>query len=744
MIDWLLGGPMGADGRLAFLTPEPLIALAAAVALVALAVTVITARRSPPVGLEVGLFAAALAVLVAALAGPVWIEEDGHIEPPRYAVLIDDSRSMSVLEGGAPRSEQVQRALDRIDGERVEVFRFGAELTVGGEPTFTESSTDIGRAFQAISERYAGEKLAGVALITDGLDRGGLRRRYQDEAEPVPPALPGPLTIYQVGRAGQVTDLSIDALKAGGFAFIHTPFTLTATLASSGFAGRKVPVTLTRDGQLVQERSVTLDEAGGAEVTFNVTARRAGRFIYEVSVPAFEGDAVPGNNSMPVAVRVVRDRLRVLQVCGSPSFDQKFLRLFLKQDPAVDLVSFFILRTNEDTNTQYTNRELSLIKFPYEQLFSDELDTFDLVIFQNFDYKPYFGFNGEPLLENIAQHVRSGKAFVMIGGDRSFDLGEYANTPLARVLPVRLGLTGTKVDEAGFRPALTAQGRAHPVTRLLGDAVENRALWDRLSPLDGLNLSAGAAPNSAVLLAHPTLKTAGGDPMPVVAVREVGRGRTMALMGDSSWRWVMAEAASGHGNQAYLRFWKNAFRWLVRDPEGERVQVSTGRENYLVGDTVRVVIQVRDVGFDAVEGAEVIGTITGPEGAQTFEGRTDVYGEAVVEVAADARGPWKVEAEARADDARLGVGETVFAVTARDPELDEVSPDEAFLARLAETIGGTHYTIDGYGDPLWDDSAGRRVDERVETPLWSAPLIPLLLGVLLSLSWWLRRRRGLR
>ena len=28
----------------------------------------------------------------------------------------------------------------------------------------------------------------------------------------------------------------------------------------------------------------------------------------------------------------------------------------------------------------------------------------------------------------------------MLGGDRSFDLGEYDNTPIADILPVRLGL----------------------------------------------------------------------------------------------------------------------------------------------------------------------------------------------------------------------------------------------------------------------------------------------------------------
>ncbi|HMY02753.1 MAG TPA: hypothetical protein PKA48_05340, partial [Candidatus Obscuribacter sp.] len=78
----------------------------------------------------------------------------------------------------------------------------------------------------------------------------------------------------------------------------------------------------------------------------------------------------------------------MLQVCGAPSWAQKSLRLFLKEDPGIDLVSFFILRTERDLGSGYRPHELALIQFPYLQLFTEELSSFDLVIFQNFDYAP--------------------------------------------------------------------------------------------------------------------------------------------------------------------------------------------------------------------------------------------------------------------------------------------------------------------------------------------------------------------
>ncbi len=56
-------------------------------------------------------------------------------------------------------------------------------------------------------------------------------------------------------------------------------------------------------------------------------------------MPDYEDDAVQSNNSKPVVVRVVLDKIRALQVVGAPTSDVKFLRRFLKGAPSVELVS---------------------------------------------------------------------------------------------------------------------------------------------------------------------------------------------------------------------------------------------------------------------------------------------------------------------------------------------------------------------------------------------------------------------
>ncbi len=745
-VSWLWGGVDPGAGVLAWTGPRWLVAAAVGTSVAVLLVAWASARGVRGRGLQALLLAPALAALCLALARPVLREGSERWEAGRFVVLVDDSRSMAVQEGRGPRSDAVAGILTAVGHPEAERFVFGGDLALGADPTWDAEDTDLGVALQAVRDRYAGERLAGLVVVTDGIDRGSLGTAWRTTGTVDPPDLPGPLTVYGVGSSSDLVDLAVEDVQVGGFAFIRAPFSLKARIAGPGFERRTFPVALKRDGALVERREVVLDGQGRAEIAFEVQPGDVGRHTWEVELPVPPGDAVTGNNTEAVVVRVVRDRMRVLQVCGAPSMDEKFLRRFLKQDPAVDLVSFFILRTHADMGAGWADDELALIPFPYEELFGSRLDSFDLVIFQNFDYAPYFGWRAEDLLVNLADWVRRGGAFAMIGGDRSFDLGGYAGTPIEDVLPVRLGAPDPTVDPAPLQPVLTDAGARHPITALAAGRAASAEAWAALPALDGVHLAAGMAPGAAVLLAHPTRTAADGSSAPVVAVRTVGEGRSLALLGDSSWRWAFAEAGRGHGNQAYLRFWKQAMRWLVGDPDAQRVVVETSRENYGVGDEVRIAVRVRDVGFQPMAGVRVRARVAEPGVAgepDAEEVLTGPDGEAVVAFRGRRPGAHRVRVEALGEDGTpFFQGATVFAVTAREAELEQIAPDHAFLAALAAAVGGRWVPPGTALPPLEDPAGGRLVRDVRETPLWHVPLLALVVGLSVSLSWWVRRRGG--
>ncbi|MBC7052258.1 hypothetical protein G6O46_24935, partial [Salmonella enterica subsp. enterica serovar Enteritidis] len=88
---------------------------------------------------------------------------------------------------------------------------------------------------------------------------------------------------------------------------------------------------------------------------------------------------------------------------------------WLKSDASVDVVAFFILRTQSDTPNA-RQEDLSLIPFPVDELFTEHLPSFDAVVLQDFDAQPY---GLERHLPQLARYVRAGGGLIMVGGQNS-------------------------------------------------------------------------------------------------------------------------------------------------------------------------------------------------------------------------------------------------------------------------------------------------------------------------------------
>jgi hypothetical protein len=203
---------------------------------------------------------------------------------------------------------------------------------------------------------------------------------------------------------------------------------------------------------------------GKGAVDLMVTLERAGSRILDVSLVSPPGDTIPENDRRLVTFDVARERVRVLHVAGRPTDDVRALREWLKSDASVDVVAFFILRTPTD-NPHADQQDLALIPFPVDELFSEDLPTFDAVVLQDFDAQPY---GLEKHLPALARYVRGGGGLIMVGGPNSFIGGGYADTPLGNavgVLPV--ALDSSLVDRAGAsgsapRASSSDRGRRAP------------------------------------------------------------------------------------------------------------------------------------------------------------------------------------------------------------------------------------------------------------------------------------------
>jgi uncharacterized membrane protein len=145
----------------------------------------------------------------------------------------------------------------------------------------------------------------------------------------------------------------------------------------------------------------------------------------------------------------------------------------------------------------------------------------------------------------LADWVRQGGGLAMAGGYLSFQgiqgRGRYRGTPIEDVLPAVMSPYDDRVEAPeGAEPQRT--GHDHPIV----DGVEDH--WPHV-----LGYNRFQVPEGATVLAE-----VGPDPM--LAVREVGAGRTMAWASDIGPHWCPDTFISWDG---YARLWRQAIDWLA-------------------------------------------------------------------------------------------------------------------------------------------------------------------------------------
>src|SRR4029077_4971927 len=212
-------------------------------------------------------------------------------------------------------------------------------------------------------------------------------------------------------------------IAAPRFGIVGQSQTITYRVEDQGATATTAEVTLRRDGDVVQSRTVPV----GAPQRVDIPIPHGGANIVEIEASPLAGALTPANNRAGaplarrptevnsravVAIDGVRDKLRVLLVSGEPNAGERTWRNLLKSDASVDLVHFTILRPPEKQDGTPIN-ELSLIAFPTRELFQQKIGEFQLIIFDRYARQGVL-----PLIyfDNIARYVRDGGAVLVAAG----------------------------------------------------------------------------------------------------------------------------------------------------------------------------------------------------------------------------------------------------------------------------------------------------------------------------------------
>ncbi len=737
-------------GRLAFLAPSPAILLVA----LPLAVTALWSYRGArgkarafDRGLLFAMRAAALALVAFCLMRPTLLLSTVVPQQSFVAVLVDDSKSLTIEDVGAPRSAFVAKQLSR-DGAlrralearfKLRSFRFadGAERVPGFEALrFSGASTDLVGALQRVRDELQSVPLAGIVLVSDGADNAGAPL---SEALLALKARGIPVYTVGLGRARFAKDVEVVRVETPRAVLLGASLVATVTLSERGYGGKPARLLVEDEGRVVHTQDVALPAEGeAASVRVHVTAGDAGARRFRFRIAPLEGEQVAQNNQQDVLIDVADRREKLLYFEGEARFEPKFLRRAVEKDKNLQVVTLERTSKNKFLRLDVDDAEELAGGFPKTR---EELYRYRGLILGGVEASFFSADQLRMMADFVSQR---GGGLMMLGSARSFGEGGYAGTPLGDVLPVVVE-SATQEPEARFASLKiepTAYGQGHAITQIAASEEESAARWKKLPELTTVNDVRRTKPGALTLLTGAPAK---GDSQVVLAFQRYGRGKALSFAVQDSWQWQM-HAEIPVEDQTHENLWRQLLRFLVNDVSGP-VVARVPQDIVAPGAAVLVSAEVGDDTYLRVNDARVAATVKDPAGRVRelpLEWTVEKDGEYRASFVAAEKGPYEVRVEARRGGKALGADVLHLRAEERPVEFYGAEMKQALLQRIANETGGRFYTPETAArlpeDLTYTESGATVVEQK---DLWDMPAIFLAVLGLLSIEWLYRRARGL-
>ena len=658
------------------------------------------------------------------------------------ALVVDDSASMAIDDAGSGSrrgasvnvlNSGLMNALQQKF--QVRLYRLSDQLErIPKLETLNSSgqATHIGESLKQVLADAASLPIGAVVLLSDGADNSGgidLETISEIRRQRIP------IHTIGFGREKMSRDVEISEVQVPQRALPDSRLSAIVSFHQNGYSGQSAKITLKDGGKLLASKPITL-KADGLEQTEPVlfNAGSAGVKTIDVAIDPFPNEENAKNNHVTRLVNVDQRKPRILYIEGEPRWEFKFLRRAVEDDRNINLVT--VLRTTQNKIYRQGVKDENELKdgFPTKV---EELFGFDGLIIGSSE-AAYFTAGQQQLMRDFVD--RRGGGLLFLGGRDSLADGGYAKSLFSELLPVVLPEKGTGTFvRAPANVELTAAGRDSLITRIEEDPVKNVERWKKLPYL--MNFQNAGQPKPGAVVLVDALPQQGGR-IPLLITQNYGRGRTAVFATGGSWRWQMLQPVA---DKSHEMFYTQLLRWLVNDTP-RRVTASTPRQLLADEKNVKLQAQVRDRTYLPAGDATVEAHIIGPEGfAETVALQPDPLeqGSFTTDWATPKQGSYLVEVIAKKGSEELGRDVLTFRREDGVAENFRVSQNRELLEKLSSETGGRYYKVEDakkLGNDISYSEAGITVRETRD--LWDMPIVFLLLLMLRSGEWLLRRKWG--
>lgn len=616
--------------------------------------------------------------------------------PPKNYIFIDNSKSMAINDG-VDRKKILEQTLSKISNDN-KLFKFGEKVTpYENNLTFNEKLTDFNAIFDNIN---LSDNISSIVILSDGCNNTNSNPIFNAQKYEIPVITVG------IGNPNRL-DFAIDKILAPDISYLNEKINITVNLAKNTNKNSSVDLALFNDDVLISSKKVDLKEYN-TSVNFTISFSTSG--VKNLNIKILNNDADITNNIKGFSINVLNDYKKIVCITGSPSNDFGFVVNAIKSNPKNKVSTITIINNNKILENIDYNRAI---------------DSADAIVLVGFPSKE----TPQNLLDKVNNAIATKSLLYVLSYNVDFNK--------LKVLVENLPFSFKNISDSYLEVVPSINDKVVD-NQIYG---VNKETWEQLPPIN-YNATEFEAKSSARVLSFIKNKK-NIITLPLIIEQNLFNKRNLAILGSDIWKWKLL--FSQKNINIFDEFMNSSLNWIAIKDNFEKLKIKLDKTNYNLYENVNISAYLYDDARNPVDGQNLKIYLKSPK--NKFSGYLTNYNAGLYTYSFEPKdtGNYYITV---VDEANKLSKSFQFYVSNIELEMSQKYLNQKLMLELANSTNGKYFNINNI-DSLYDylKLALKQTDIYKKNEFnfnFLSSLIPILLiTLLLSVDWFLRRRNGL-
>ncbi len=620
---------------------------------------------------------------------------------PKVAIFIDNSASMGI-DGRFQETEEVIRGIKNNLPDNLEVYWYQFNDKISRITGDSLMITEYGTNFDAVIKESHQMKFSKIIILSDG---NNTESRVFSE-------LPIPIIAIGIGKINTGADIYISDLKYNSVARLNNDEIIEVQIGNiKNNFNRKIKLNLFAGKNLIKSKIIQ-DMLPGTEqgIQFSYIPHRTGLIRYTVIMDTLKGEENVKNNRRTFVQKTIKKNRSIGLFIGIPDYDSKFISLLLSEINDFDVFKYV------DHINNYNSPEY-------------KLDSLDVIFFSNFP-GPFTTAKTLNILKNVFSKRHPG-LIIKQGKQNNLAKLKIFNSLLPfNDIPKKISME--EIHVSNF---------TDPLLNLFTNTYLNNEFWQKIPPLNIQYIPESKKKRAKTILSG----LINEKEIPVITILNQGKNRTAYMNGEGYWRWYFTLKNYPDLISGYKKLLSNLVYWVSNTSKLNQVTLHSDRRIFKLGEKIRLRINLYDSNFDPLTTGNVEMNISWNKQSFNVDAVNDSSGNYLAEFYPPGEGKYIINARGYSGGLLLGQVRLILEVIPVEKEFLTTSQNVEFLKNIAKRSGGTYFNNTVESDSLLNQLQIKPSTEIKENniDLWYKPVLLIIIIILITLEWILRKKNRL-